>query len=128
MEIPVTTMPIFKLPIHVSYLLYLGRFSWRLAAAYFRMALLLCRLNRVEPSILLHPLDFLGSDDNRDLSFFPAMNLKAADKLAIVSAAIDALGSRYHIVSMSDHAAAASRRLYRPTPSLIEPRPSDALS
>jgi hypothetical protein len=113
-EIPVTTMPIFKVPIHVSYLLYLGRFSPRLAAAYFRMALQLCRLNRIEPSILLHPLDFLGGDDDPDLSFFPAMNLKSAEKLATVAATIDALTSRYRIVTMSEHANAAAAALTHP--------------
>ena len=123
-EIPVTTMPIFRVPIHVSYLLYLARFSPRLAAAYFRMALLLCRLHRVEPSILLHPLDFLGGDDEPDLSFFPAMNLKAADKLAIVADAIDALTNCYRVVTMSEHAAAARERLTRSLP--LASSPSEA--
>src|SRR5690606_30895526 len=35
-EIPVTTMPIVKVPIHVSYVLYLSLFSKRLALTYFR--------------------------------------------------------------------------------------------
>ena len=62
-EIPVTTMPIFRLPIHVSYLLYLARFSRGLALAYFRSALLLCRATGVAPSLLLHPLDLLDKQD-----------------------------------------------------------------
>ncbi len=66
LEIPVTTMPIFKAPIHVSYLLYLGQFSHFLAMSYFRNALRLCRLTGVEPSLLLHPLDFMGADDDGD--------------------------------------------------------------
>lgn len=103
-EIPVTTMPIFKLPIHVSYLLYLGQFSTALASAYFRVALLLCRVTGVQPSILLHPLDFLGCDDEQDLSFFPAMNLSASRKLSIVANAIDQLSAHYRIVTMSEHA------------------------
>jgi hypothetical protein len=105
-EIPVTTMPIFKLPIHVSYLLYLGQFSTALASAYFCMALLLCRMTGVQPSILLHPLDFLGCDDEQDLSFFPAMNLPASRKLSIVAGAIDQLSAHYRIVTMSEHAGA----------------------
>ena len=62
-EIPVTTMPVVKLPIHVSYLLYLASYSPRLARCYFRFALAMCRTFTVSPSLLLHPLDFLGGDD-----------------------------------------------------------------
>jgi peptidoglycan-N-acetylglucosamine deacetylase len=110
-ELPVTTMPIFKLPIHVSYLLYLGQFSAALASTYFRVALLLCRMTGVQPSILLHPLDFLGCDDEQDLAFFPAMNLPASRKLAIVAGAVDQLSARYQVVTMTEHAAAVRREL-----------------
>jgi hypothetical protein len=111
LEIPVTTMPVFKLPIHVSYLLYLGQFSPGLASLYYRIALGLCRLLRVEPSILLHPLDFLGCDDDRDLAFFPAMNLPAARKLEIVGRALDQLAAQFEVVPMRDHASAVRARL-----------------
>jgi peptidoglycan-N-acetylglucosamine deacetylase len=68
------------------------------------MALLLCRMTGVQPSILLHPLDFLGCDDEQDLSFFPAMNLPANRKVSIVASAIDQLSAHYRIVTMSEHA------------------------
>jgi hypothetical protein len=76
-EIPVTTLPIFKLPFHISYILYIYKFSPALARSYFKAAMLLCRLTRTNPSLLLHPLDFLGGDDIQELAFFPAMNLRA---------------------------------------------------
>ena len=38
----------------------------------------------VSPSLLLHPLDFLGKDDNVGLKFFPAMNLASDYKLRLV--------------------------------------------
>ena len=117
-EIPVTTMPVFKAPIHASYLLYLGQFSPALAALYFRMALALCRLFRVEPSILLHPLDFLGCEDERDLSFFPAMGMPTAEKLAIVGQAIDQLARSHRVVTMAEHAAAARARLCHGAPAM----------
>jgi hypothetical protein len=110
-------MPLFKLPIHASYLLYLGQYSRAAAAAYFRTALAMCRLMRVEPSILLHPLDFLGADDDRDLAFFPAMSLPAATKIAVVEEAIDRLAAQFRIVPMREHAAAWTARLGRPAPS-----------
>jgi peptidoglycan/xylan/chitin deacetylase (PgdA/CDA1 family) len=110
-EIPVTTMPLAKVPIHLSYLLYLGQYSPAVAAAYFRLALILCKVTRIEPSILLHPLDFLGCDDERDLSFFPAMGMPAAKKLAIAERALDQLTASYEVVTMSQHAAAIRGRL-----------------
>ncbi|MBL8164682.1 MAG: polysaccharide deacetylase family protein, partial [Anaerolineae bacterium] len=81
-EIPVSTFPVFKVPIHISYVLYLSMFSRRLALFYFQTALEACRLTGLQPSILLHPLDFLGADDNiNELAFFPAMSLKADRKI-----------------------------------------------
>jgi peptidoglycan-N-acetylglucosamine deacetylase len=103
-EIPVTTMPIFKLPIHVSYLLYLSLLAPVLALSYFRTALCLCRLTNVQPSLLLHPLDFLDSEDVQDLSFFPAMKLPSEKKLEIVSAVIGLLANEYTLVTLHQHA------------------------
>src|SRR5205085_9240040 len=51
-EIPVTTMPIFKIPLHLSYLIYLGCYSRTLAKSYFRWALRLCRVTGTAPSLL----------------------------------------------------------------------------
>ncbi|MDE2573488.1 MAG: polysaccharide deacetylase family protein, partial [bacterium] len=90
-EIPVTTMPILRVPIHVSYLLYLSAVSPALARRYFGFALALCRITNTEPSILLHPLDFLGGDDCPELAFFPAMNMRAKEKLEIVDFACNTL-------------------------------------
>jgi len=111
-EIPVTTMPIFKVPIHVSYLLYLAQYSRGLAMAYCRLALALCRIMHVEPSLLLHPLDFMGYDDfaecadGSDLSFFPAMRSSAAEKVALVGEVVDLLAQQHRVVTMCEHAAA----------------------
>ena len=46
-EIPVTTLPIFKVPLHVSYLLYLSSFSPALASRYFKTAIRMCRMSWV---------------------------------------------------------------------------------
>ena len=110
-EIPVTTMPLFKVPIHVSYLLYLGQFSRLAALAYFRFALGLCRITGVAPSLLLHPLDFLGCDDDSDLSFFPAMRSPSDRKLALVGEFLDIFCRQYDVVPMCEHAEDAARRL-----------------
>ena len=109
-EVPVTTMPLLRTPIHVSYLLYLGGVSQALAQSYFRTALAMCRWARVQPSLLLHPLDFLGSDDTSDLGFFPGMQLRSDRKLALVAMALDELSRHYEIVTLQRHAATVALR------------------
>ena len=104
LEIPVTTMPLVKLPIHFSYLLFISTYSRSLARLYFRMALSLCRSTHTQPSLLLHPLDFLGGDDVSELAFFPAMGISGAQKLAWITQFLEMLGARYQVLSMSEHA------------------------
>lgn len=116
LEIPVTTMPIFKVPFHLSYLLYLRSFSAVLARTYLRTALTLCRLTGTQPSFLLHPLDFLGCDDGVGLDFFPAMNLKAGQKLELINDVLDIFSRHYRFVPMSEHADYARRSLAAGTP------------
>ena len=110
LEIPVTTMPIFKTPIHLSYLLFLSSFSRLAARAYFWKAITLCRMTGVEPSILLHPLDFLGCDDEADLAFFPGMKLPSERKLQVLSDVFALLDKHYEIVNMRKHSEIALER------------------
>jgi peptidoglycan-N-acetylglucosamine deacetylase len=113
-EVPVTTMPIFKVPLHVSYLLYLSSLNGlaaKFALRYFALALGLCAATGVQPSLLLHPLDFLGSDDScaRELSFFPAMNMPRARKLELVGEILRMLSARFEVLTVGEHAASAAR-------------------
>lgn len=105
-EIPVTTLPLFKVPIHISYILYASSFSPVLAKLYFRTALQLCKTAGVQPSILLHPLDFLGCDDVKELAFFPGMQMTGDRKVAIVQEMIELMRSSFTIVAMKQHAEA----------------------
>src|SRR5947207_13006801 len=109
LEIPVTTMPIVRLPIHASYLLYLSRFSRGAAMMYFRLALRLCQWRGVEPSLLLHPLDFLRCDDDQGLSFFPAMNLPSERKIDLVRDAVALMAKRFRVVTLREHAREARK-------------------
>ncbi len=124
-EIPVTTMPIFRLPIHFSYLLYLGTYSARLALAYFRTALGLCQVTGTPPSLLLHPLDFLGREEAPELAFFPAMNVPSRPKLDLLGKALDHLGASYRVVTMREHAAAVATS--RPSPPKPDPLPGQPI-
>lgn len=105
-EIPVTTMPGLRIPIHVSYLLYIAAYSEPLALAYFRIALELCRITGTPPSILLHPLDFLGRNDCPALEFFPAMNLNAARKLRFVERVIAMMTGIFEVCPLIEAATA----------------------
>jgi len=115
LEIPVTTMPLFKVPIHVSYLLYLSCFSRRLALFYFNWVLRLARWTGTEISLLLHPLDFLGCDDTRRLDFFPAMSLTSERKVALVGDVLDRLAASFHVMPMGEHARAIADRKRLPS-------------
>jgi len=104
LEIPVTTMPILRTPIHLSYLLYLSTFSAALTLGYFRAALALCRLTGVSPSMLLHPLDLLGQDDEIGLGFFPGMRLRSDQKLRLVDEILGIYCDEFRVVSLREHA------------------------
>lgn len=110
LELPVTTMPIFKIPFHLSYLLYLSRVSERLLSLYLQTALQLCRATRTEPSFLLHPLDLLGGDQAPDLAFFPGMDLSSARKLELFERVLQLLTIHFQPVSMGEHARAICNR------------------
>lgn len=105
LEIPVTTFPGLRTPTHLSYLAYLGGKTRPIASIYYRSALALTRATRNPPSMLLHPLDFLGSDDDTDLGFFPGMDMPAAKKLELAHHFLDILESRYRLVPMEAYAA-----------------------
>jgi peptidoglycan/xylan/chitin deacetylase (PgdA/CDA1 family) len=104
-EVPVTTFPGLRIPIHISYLLYLDAIDPRLATVYFRTALRACALAGVGPSLLLHPLDFLGSDDVAGLEFFPGMGMPGARKRERVGAMIDLFMARFTVVPVGEHVA-----------------------
>lgn len=104
-EIPVTTMPLLRVPIHLSYVLYLAGPSPELGYRYFDIALRMCRLRGVQPSILLHPLDFLGADDVDSLRFFPGMNLTGAAKRETVTRCLARFAELFRVVPMHEHAA-----------------------
>lgn len=110
LEIPVTTLPVFKVPMHLSYLIYLAKFSRIAARTYLRFALGLCGLTATRPSILLHPLDFMGREDCPELGFFPGMDLAREHKMEIMAELFDILASKHELVTMAEHARRAAAR------------------
>ena len=104
LEIPITTVPLLKVPFHMSYLLYLGGISHGLMYAYLRCAIRACRVMGVQPSFLLHPLDFLGAEQAPGLSFFPGMTMSGERKRDLVVRALAVLAESFRLVPMEYHA------------------------
>ena len=114
-----TTMPFFKLPIHFSYLMYLATYSTLLARLYLRLGIGMCRLTRTEPSLLLHPLDFMSKEDDGDLASFPAMDLPLKKKMELMSMFFARLLDSFEPLTMGEHVDRILKnqqlRNYRPT-------------
>jgi hypothetical protein len=104
LEIPVTTMPFFRVPIHFSYLLYLARLSEALMLDYLGTAANLCRWTRTGLSFLLHPLDFLSAEEVPGLAFFPGMDIMKEKKQKTLSKVIQILSKKFQLVPMDIYA------------------------
>lgn len=104
LEIPVTTLPFLRIPFHVSYLQALHAYSLPLAKSYFTLALSLCRATNNTPSLLFHPTDLLGIEDNCNLSFFPGMNLNVEQKLSFIDWLLDEFKKYYEPVALQEYA------------------------
>ncbi|MEM7453124.1 MAG: polysaccharide deacetylase family protein [Planctomycetota bacterium] len=110
LELPITTMPFSRAPIHASYLLYLSGISRRLARLYFKKAMFMCSMTGITPSMLLHPLDFLGSEDAPDLGFLPAMDQPAITKIELLQECLSMMTSRFDVGTMKRHADAVREK------------------
>lgn len=106
-EIPVTTLPLFKTPIHATYLMYMASFSPTIARQYWRLAINACRLAGVQPSLLLHPLDFVSGDEIPELKFFPGMNISSAAKADLLGFVIDLMQEHFDVGTTGRHARSA---------------------
>lgn len=105
LELPVTVMPIFRIPFHMSYLLYLSNISTGLMMVYLHVAIFLCKVTRTRPSFLLHPLDLIGGDQIKALDFFPGMNISSDRKILIFRKVIAILGKYFTLTDMRGHVA-----------------------
>ncbi len=109
LEIPVTTFPTLRLPVHVSYLLYLASFSETLAVTYFKSSIKACQISSTHFSLLLHPLDFLSGDDVPELKFFPAMNLSYSRKMHILERIFQIFEEAFTVVNLKTYAEQVSK-------------------
>ena len=124
MEVPVTTAPFFRTPIHLSYLLFLSSFSEPLARLYWGLVIRLCRLTGVAPSLLLHPTDFLDADDVPAMAFFPAMQLPAERKIRLVRHTLTCLQKHWQVGPLIQQVTAAAAPRKAPPTATHAPLPS----
>lgn len=110
LELPVTTMPLTRLPVHWTYLFFLAARSPALARAYLATHLGLAARTGVTPVLLLHPTDVLGCDDAAAPSFMPGMSLPAASKRAFLETTLAACKARFELVPMGTFAGLAAAR------------------
>jgi len=104
LEIPVSTIPIFRVPFHFSYLHYLANVNVSLMKAYLQTAISFCKMTKTEPSFLLHPLDLIGGDLIPDLKFFPGMQLSSSYKTELFDIVMEKMTSNFEMVNMTEHA------------------------
>ena len=71
---------------------------------YLRTALLMCRTTGTEPSFLLHPLDVLGTDNVKELAFFPGMDKTGQYKMKLLIRVLKVLQEDFDLVPMGEHA------------------------
>jgi hypothetical protein len=102
-ELPVTTMPLSRVPIHGAYVLQLHAISPRLARAYFATAIRLCRASGVGPSLLVHPTDVLGGGEAPGMEFFPGMAVPAGQKVKLLDWMLGTLCRHFDVVGTGRH-------------------------
>lgn len=107
-ELPVTTMPLLRIPVHGSYLMQLYTASPKMARAYFRIALRTCLIRRIGISMLLHPTDLLDAKDAPALAFFPGMSIPAAEKYAFLAWVLSSMRDHFEVVGTGAHIGAVT--------------------
>jgi len=101
LEIPVTTIPIIKIPFHLSYLIYLSTISLTIMKLYLNLAIMMCKLTRTPINFLLHPLDIIGGDKIQQLAFFPGMNIDSERKVVVFKEVLNRLKKSYKVEFIS---------------------------
>ena len=109
LEVPVTTIPVLRSPMHLTYVHFLAQASPFIARTYFSFALLMCRLFRVPPSLLLHPLDFLAADELPELECFPGLGSNSDDKRGLTLWCLKRFTESFEVRSLDDFAADISQ-------------------
>lgn len=100
-ELPVTTFPLLRLPIHLTYINALADISPLIAQQYFISALTICRARDIAPSLLLHATDFLGADDSMCPRFLPGMRRTSDDKIELLRKLLERYKNDFRVTGLA---------------------------
>ena len=107
LEIPVTTIPVLKIPFHLSYLIYLSQFSIGLMTMYLKTAIALCRVTGSGVNFLLHLLNLLAVYSYQTVLGHAVQLLKIDNtKSQLFFSVVKMLERYFTIVNMSTYAQA----------------------
>lgn len=98
LELPVTTMPWTRFPVHWTYLNFIATRSISAAHAYLKTHIALLRRYAIEPQLILHSTDFLGLEDKGAPTFVPGMKLPVTKKLEFVAATLARYGAAFRLL------------------------------
>ena len=101
-EIPVSTYPKLRTPVHATYLNYLAQFSETLTLSYLRLALSAFEKSAMPLNFILHATDFLGAEDVSNLTYLPGMKRSAPQKLALLDKFMGLIQQRFIPVKMTE--------------------------
>ncbi|MGH8886145.1 MAG: polysaccharide deacetylase family protein [Egibacteraceae bacterium] len=104
LELPITTFPLLRTPIHASYLQALAARSPRAAHAYLRSGLRACRRRGIAPSFLLHPPDVCDDHDVPSLSYLPGMARPWPQKVDVLRRTLTLLADDFQVVPLNQAA------------------------
>jgi len=102
LELPVSTLPYLRFPLHGTYLQFLADHSPFLARQYWSLCLKLFQVNKATPSFLLHATDFIGCDDSFALDYLPGMKRTATEKVTQISQVLASLQQKFEVVSLNE--------------------------
>ena len=101
-EVPVTTLPLLRAPLHMTYVNFIADISERAAATYTRVGAALCTATATRPALLLHAADFVGCDDDRCPEFLPGMRRSAQRKMRTLKLMLDIYRQRFELLPMAE--------------------------
>lgn len=107
LELPVTTLPLLRWPVHGTYVMHLAAHARPAARGYVQGAAWACRAASNPWHLLLHATDFIGSDDGLPAGFLPGMGLRWCDKQALLRRWLRLLREQFEPRTMLECAADA---------------------
>lgn len=109
-EVPVTTFPFIRTPIHLTYINFIADYSSLLARSYLATALACCRTSRIAPSLLLHATDFIGADDSQCPRFLPGMKRTSDDKIASLHTILRQYIANFEVMTLEHYVESVVRK------------------